>query len=202
MDKYMQYIFTQNDTAYSCCRNIMFELAVEKSSPLHNFFFDSLREIIKKNERTYSSFYIRVNNNYGIHIEGITKDIAYEKKLNKRWMFSGSSCFREKDRLVLCLKISFRKKAAEHLLKRVFLRKKHWECLELDNVLQFSFGICGDIQNLVSFLNVPSIEEEKDDGDDAVQKIMSNIIDGEIFDDLSFENISQIEAPIIRKNNH
>lgn len=194
----MQYIFTRYDTAYSCCRNVMFELAVGKDTPLRIFLIEALKNIIRNNEQKYSSHFMRISDHYAIHVEGIKKKITHNKKLNKRWMFSGSSCFQENNKVVLCLKMSLRKKAAKNILKHVFLRKKDWGCIELDSTMQYSLGICGDIQNLVSFLNQSSIDDVKDDHENGVQKIMSYIIPQNTFDDTSFEDISQIEKPIIK----
>lgn len=129
---------------------IKFHILVGDESPLRRFLIKTLVNIIKNNERKNKSYLIQISSHYAIHIIGIDSQLIHKKKLCKRWMISEEGCFKDKEKFVLCLKMAFRKKAAALFLKKILNFEKR-NSIKLDHNTQFSWGICGDIQNSVLF---------------------------------------------------
>lgn len=129
---------------------IKFNLFIGNDSPIRKFLVETFKDIIKNKEKKEKSYLLRIGLNYAIHIEAITSQLSRKKRLCKRWMISEEGCFKDKEKFVFCLKMAFRKKTAKLFLRKI-LNLAKLNSVKLDHNTQFSWGICGDIQNSVLF---------------------------------------------------
>lgn len=172
---------------------IKFDLFIGNDSPIRNFLVETFENIIKNKENKEKSYLLRIGLNYAIHIEAITSQLSRKKRLCKRWMISEEGCFKDKENFVLCLKMAFRKKAAEHFLKKI-LNFEKLNSIKLDHNTQFSWGICGDIQNSILFsFDVDDYNNREKERNQPIEDTINNYF-GKNF---CFDTIEEMENRII-----
>lgn len=123
----------QNEKVYIKCslseiktqRELLFKLALGKGSPLRSFFKKSLESIININENKNSFYYIRIDNNYAILLESLSKKRGKKHQFESDFIFTHDGVFNDEGNVVFCLQIALRKISAKKLYRNIFQLNEH-----------------------------------------------------------------------------